>query len=104
MSAEQSNTSLVYDDRLIAKVFRTPARDGPNPDIEVTEALARAGFTHVAQPVAVWRKGGTDLAFVQQFLLGPGGPRAGRWRSPPLRDLYASRPADPLRRGRGFLP
>src|SRR5207244_5567968 len=33
MGVEQSNTSLVYDDRLVLKIFRH-LDDGPNPDVE----------------------------------------------------------------------
>jgi maltokinase len=69
VGTEQSNTSLVYDDRLILKLFRT-LHAGPNPEVEVTEALRRVGCPHVARPVAVWRRGGYDLAVVQEFLGG----------------------------------
>jgi len=67
--AEQSNTSVVYDDRLILKIFRRLSR-GPNPDVEVTSALAAAGFPHVAPPLVRWQRDGTDLAFGQQYLAG----------------------------------
>ena len=66
---EQSNSSVIYDDRLILKVFRRLAA-GPNPDVEVTTRLAEVGFRHVAEPVAAWRHGGRDLAFLQRFLAG----------------------------------
>jgi maltokinase len=99
VGAEQSNTSLVYDNRLIAKVFRR-LLDGPNPDVEVTEALARLGYAHVAEPIAVWRRHGTDLAFVQRFLVG--GTEGWALALTSLRDLYSSRPEDPSEAGGDF--
>ena len=87
MAAEQSNTSIVYDDRLILKLFRR-LRPGPNPDVEVTTALAGAGFDHVATPLVRWRDDDLDLAFGQQFLVGATEGWALALTS--LRDLYAS--------------
>lgn len=69
VGSEQSNTSVVYDDRLILKLFRT-LHPGPNPDVEVTTALTEAGCPHVARPVATWRRGELDLAVVHEFLGG----------------------------------
>jgi maltokinase len=69
VGTEQSNTSLVYDERVILKLYRRLA-EGVNPDIEVTSALASAGFDHVAAPVATWRSDDVDLAFAQRFLAG----------------------------------
>jgi maltokinase len=69
LSAEQSNSSLVYDERLILKVFRRIQR-GHNPDVEVTEALAREGFTCVPEPLGTLRVGQFDLAILQPFLAG----------------------------------
>jgi maltokinase len=69
MGAEQSNSSIVYDERLILKVFRRIQR-GRNPEVEVTGALAAEGFNHVAEPLAVLRSGQLDLAILQPFLAG----------------------------------
>ena len=73
MTAEQSNTSLVYGDALILKLFRR-LQPGANPDIEVTKALADAGSGHVARPLAwldVAIEGETTtLGLLQPFLKG----------------------------------
>ena len=63
---EQSNTSLVLDERYIVKVFRR-VQPGPNLDVEVTEALGRVGYGAVPVPVAVWRRSNTDFAVTRRF-------------------------------------
>ncbi|HEX7165742.1 MAG TPA: hypothetical protein VF230_02060 [Acidimicrobiales bacterium] len=87
MGAEQSNTSLVCDERLVLKVFRR-VHDGANPDIEVTTALGDAGFAHVAAPTAVWERDDRHLAVVQPFLTGATDGWALALTS--LRDAYGS--------------
>ncbi len=71
LTLEQSNTSLVYGDEVILKLFRR-LQPGANPDIEVTKALSDAGSTHVARPLA-WFDGvvhgqTTTLGLLQPFL------------------------------------
>jgi len=99
VQAEQSNTSLVFDDRLILKLFRRLHR-GHNPDVEVTTALAAAGFTHVAAPLVTWREQDFDLAFGQQYLVG--GSEGWALALTSLRDLYKSPAQGPGEAGGDF--
>jgi maltokinase len=69
IGAEQSNSSIVYDERLILKVFRR-LHPGHNPEVEVTAALSAQGFGSVAQPLGAQRAGDFDLAILQPFLAG----------------------------------
>jgi maltose alpha-D-glucosyltransferase/alpha-amylase len=56
LQAEQSNSSVVFGDRLVLKLYRR-IEQGPNPDLEVGRFLTdRAKFEHIA-PVA----GGLEL-------------------------------------------
>jgi maltokinase len=50
VSAEQSNTSLVYGQSYILKLFRKVAA-GRNPDLELHRALATLGCEHIAAPL-----------------------------------------------------
>jgi maltokinase len=69
LGAEQSNSSLVFGDRLILKLFRL-LEPGENPELEVTRALARAGFTACAAPLG-WIEGlGSTLGILQRFYAG----------------------------------
>ena len=64
LTGEQSNTSLVFGESAIFKVFRRVA-PGPNPDLEVATALADLGSTHIAEPygwVETRMDGATDRA------------------------------------------
>jgi len=73
LTGEQSNTSIRFGTEVLLKLFRkvTPGR---NPDIEVHDALTRAGTPYVA-PLHGWAQAGTgdglvDLAMLQSFLPG----------------------------------
>ena len=90
LGVEQSNTSVVYGDALILKLFRR-LQPGANPDIEVTKALSDAGSTHVATPLA-WYDGSvggetTTLGLLQPFLRGSSEGWAMATAS--VRDLFA---------------
>ncbi len=66
---EHSNSSVVYDETTILKVFRK-VQPGPNPDAEITRVLAERGYDHVLPPLAELRRGDTDLAVLREFLKG----------------------------------
>ncbi|MEV7285189.1 maltokinase [Streptomyces sp. NPDC093252] len=70
LDAEQSNTSVVYGDAFILKVFRR-IQPGVNPDLEVSGALARQGCRRVPAPAAWFRTVqpfGATLGVVQPYL------------------------------------
>jgi maltokinase len=69
LGAEQSNSSLVFANRLILKLFRL-LEPGENPELEVTRALAGAGFEACAAPLG-WIEGlGSTLGILQRFHAG----------------------------------
>ncbi|MCK2212842.1 phosphotransferase [Actinomadura sp. ATCC 31491] len=93
LGAEQSNTSLVYGDAYICKLFRRLI-PGVNPELEIVTALAARDAPHIAQPYG-WIEAdldGTDttLAFMQEFLSNANDGWDLALTS--VRDLYASPP------------
>ena len=87
LGGEQSNSSLIYDERIILKVFRR-LRQGPNPEVEITSALASVDFPWIATALAVARDEelDTDLAVAQPYLAG--GVDGWRMALTSLRDLF----------------
>src|SRR6266496_670606 len=91
LTGEQSNTSLVFGESAIFKVFRrvTP---GPNPDLEVASALAQLGSSHIAEPfgwVETSMVGATTvLAILSRYLRAA----SDGWSlaATSVRDLYAT--------------
>ncbi|MFB7372093.1 phosphotransferase [Streptomyces sp. NPDC056222] len=67
LDAEQSNSSLVYGDTYILKIFRRVS-PGANPDLELPLALARAGCSRVPAPVAWFESGASTLGVLQPYL------------------------------------
>jgi maltose alpha-D-glucosyltransferase/alpha-amylase len=76
LQAEQSNTSVVYGDRFILKLFRR-LEAGANPDLEIGRFLTERGFTQVPPMAGAveYRRGRDEvmtLAILQGFVLNQG--------------------------------
>ncbi|HZB60113.1 MAG TPA: phosphotransferase [Actinomycetota bacterium] len=92
LEAEQSNSSLVFGNRLILKLFRL-LEPGENPELEVTRALAGAGFAACAAPLG-WIEGlGSTLGILQRYYAGS----VDGWKLATERvaDHYESKKGDP---------
>ncbi|MFE2502768.1 maltokinase N-terminal cap-like domain-containing protein [Streptomyces rubiginosohelvolus] len=72
LDAEQSNSSLVYGDAFILKIFRR-VFPGTNPDLELPLALTGEGCERVPAPIAWFEAPGAEpltLGVLQPFLQG----------------------------------
>lgn len=72
LDTEQSNSSLVYGDSYILKIFRR-VFPGTNPDLELPLALAREGCGRVPAPVAWFEAAAPErltLGVLQPYLRG----------------------------------
>jgi maltokinase len=93
VSTEQSNTSLVYSDRAILKLFRR-LEPGLNPDVEIHAALRSTNNKHIA-PLLGWielEPRDPTLPMVTAGMLQTFVPNASDgWRlaTASVRDLYA---------------
>jgi maltokinase len=103
LTAEQSNTSMIFGEEAILKVFRRP-HPGPNPDLEIPRALHRAGSPHVAPPLG-WMQITLDdvptiLAILSTYLRAA----TDGWllAATSVRDLYASDAASAAEAGGDF--
>jgi len=91
LSVEQSNTSLIVGDRTFFKYLRR-VEPGPSHELEMLEALGRAGFRHMAplQASALYAAGDaapSPLIMVQPFLHN--GTDGWLLALTSLRDLYS---------------
>ncbi len=87
MKAEQSNSSVVFSDRFILKLFRR-VQEGTNPDLEIGRFLTRKGFAHLPQVLGAleYTQDGKDpatLAILQAYV-----PNQGDAWSYTLNNLY----------------
>jgi maltokinase len=92
LGAEQSNSSLVFANRLVLKLFRL-LEPGENPELEVTRALAGAGFAACAAPLG-WIEGlGSTLGILQPYYAGS----VDGWKlaTDRVADHYESRDGEP---------
>jgi trehalose synthase-fused probable maltokinase len=76
IETEQSNSSIVFDEELILKVFRR-LEAGINPELELLRFLTEHGFENIAQ-LAGWyaytgRQMDATLGILQQFIAGEDG-------------------------------
>jgi maltokinase len=73
MGAEQSNSTIVLDERLALKVFRR-LLPGENPELEMLRFLSSHGFKHIAELGGWYELGGdriaTTLGVLQRFVGG----------------------------------
>ncbi|HET6506531.1 MAG TPA: hypothetical protein VFG42_07070 [Baekduia sp.] len=73
MGAEQSNSSIVIDERLVLKAYRKLGA-GPNPELEILRFLTERDFPHIAALRGWYGHSGrlidATLGIVQDFLTG----------------------------------
>jgi len=88
-SAEQSNTSILYDERYILKLYRR-LQQGENPDVEIPRFLTGvAHFENIPAYLGDLRNAdGTTLAFLQAF--APNQGDGWQWMQEELTRFYES--------------
>ena len=103
LTGEQSNTSLVYGEEAILKVFRRVAA-GLNPELEVSAALGRLGARHVAEPFGWMQTGEGDELTILSILSRYLRAASDGWSlaATSVRDLYAQPDTSPADAGGDF--
>ncbi|AEF42138.1 maltokinase N-terminal cap-like domain-containing protein [Hoyosella subflava] len=86
VGAEQSNTSLIFGDAYILKLYRRP-RPGMQRDLQLHRLLHAAGSRHIAAPLGSIQSRDTVLGFLQQYL--PDATEGWAAASASVRDLMA---------------
>ena len=100
IAVTDETVSVTFDDRVAFTIYQQlPADLGPHPGLELFLALDAVGFNHLLAPLAVWRRGRTDLGIVREYQTG----NTGGWSLAltSLRDLYAAG-GEPERAGGDF--
>ena len=96
-SAEQSNTNILYDDRMILKLFRR-LQPGENPDVEIGRFLTEvANFPHIPRflgEITLSQPGEepTSLAMLQELVPNQGD--GWQWTLNSLATYYAAQTPD----------
>jgi maltose alpha-D-glucosyltransferase/alpha-amylase len=102
-SAEQSNTSILYDEKYILKLYRR-LQKGENPDVEIPRFLTTVGhFENIPAYLGdLSNSDGTTLAFLQAF--APNQGDGWQWMQEELTRFYESVANCPPPASPGDLP